>query len=292
MNEPTGTVDRVSTKSRILQPVAAAWEDDRVSAVLGVAAALALLVAVVAAPSRIPHAMATTATPFLEVGLIVAIGWVAVRLGAIETLTSSWRRWGGATNVAVVLGLCVILAGFLNLDVAVGIAVPVALFASAEVGLDAGLLVIAVANVANATSFLLPTSNVTNLLVMGTAGAGGAVPCIDVAGVVAGHRCHARRARADRPATDAFHACLSDHDGLVAPSHRGRPRRDVPDRLGTACDLGERDHAARRLRPADADRFRARQRRRRSPERLGRTAGVVSVHGPRSLRCRSAPTCS
>jgi arsenical pump membrane protein len=112
--------------------------------------------------------MATTATPFLEVGLIVAIGWIAVRLGAIETLTASWQRWGRATNVAVVLGLCVILAGFLNLDVAVGIAVPVALFASAEVGLDAGLLVIAVANVANATSFLLPTSNLTNLLVMGT----------------------------------------------------------------------------------------------------------------------------
>lgn len=151
-----------------MQPIAAVWGDDRVSAVLGAAAVMVLVAAVVVAPSRLPHAMATTAKPFLEVGAIVAVGWLAVRLGAIDTFTSSWRGWGRATNVAVVLGLCVLLSGFLNLDVAVGIAVPVALFAAAEAGLDAGLLVIAVANVANATSFLLPTSNLTNLLVMGT----------------------------------------------------------------------------------------------------------------------------
>lgn len=168
MNAAVGSLDRVSTGSKIVQPITAAWDDDRVSAVLGAAAMLVLVVAVLTASSRILHAMATTAKPFLEVGGIVAVGWLAVRLRAIETLTSSWRRWSRATNVVVVLGLCVLLAGFLNLDVAVGIAVPVALFASAEVGLDAGLLVIAVANVANATSFLLPTSNLTNLLVTGT----------------------------------------------------------------------------------------------------------------------------
>ena len=168
MNGGVGSLDRVSTRSKVVQPIAAAWEDDRVSSVLGAAGLVVLVVAFSVAPSRLPHAMATTARPFLEVGAIVAVGWLAVRLGAIETLTSSWRGWGRATNVVVVLGLCVLLAGFFNLDVAVGIAVPVALFASAEVGLDAGLLVIAVANVANATSFLLPTSNLTNLLVMGT----------------------------------------------------------------------------------------------------------------------------
>ena len=158
----------MSTRSRILHPVSAAWEDDRVSTVLIAAAVLVVGAAILTAPSRLPRAMATTATPFLEVGAIVAVGWLAVRLGAIETLTSSWGRWSRATNVVVVLGLCVLLSGFLNLDVAVGIAVPVALFAAAAVGLDAGLLVIAVANVANATSFLLPTSNLTNLLAMGT----------------------------------------------------------------------------------------------------------------------------
>jgi arsenical pump membrane protein len=155
-------------KARIAQPVAAAWEDDRVSAVLAGAAVLAIVAALAVAPSRVPHAMATTAKPFIEVAAIVAIGWLAVRMGAIEALTSSWRGWSRITNVLVVLGLCVLLSGLLNLDVAVGIAVPVALFAAAAAGLDAGLLVIAVANVANATSFLLPTSNLTNLLVMGT----------------------------------------------------------------------------------------------------------------------------
>jgi hypothetical protein len=77
-----------------VQPIAAVWGDDRVSAVLGAAAVLVLVAAVVVAPSRLPHAMATTAKPFLEVGTIVAVGWLAVRLGAIDTLTSSWRGWG------------------------------------------------------------------------------------------------------------------------------------------------------------------------------------------------------
>jgi arsenical pump membrane protein len=169
MNERAGSFDRVRARSsRILQPVSAAWGDDRVSTVLGGAALIVLIAALLVAPSRLAHAMVITTKPFLEVGAIVTAGWLAVRLGAIETLTSSWRRWGRATNVVLVLVLCAVLSAFLNLDVAVGIAVPVALFAAADVGLDAGLLVIAVANVANATSFLLPTSNLTNLLVMGS----------------------------------------------------------------------------------------------------------------------------
>ena len=168
MNGSAGTFERVGVKTRIRQPIAAAWGNDRVSAVLAGAAVLAVVIAVAVAPSRLPDAMATTAKPFLEVGAIVAVGWLAVRIGAVETLTSSWRSWGRATNITMVLGLCVLLSGLFNLDVAVGIAVPVSLFAAAEAGLDAGLLVIAVANVANATSFLLPTSSLTNLLVMGT----------------------------------------------------------------------------------------------------------------------------
>ena len=75
----------MSTRSRILQPIAAAWEDDRVSTVLTTAAVLVVVAAILVAPSRLPHAMATTAKPFLEVGGIVAVGWLAVRLGAIET---------------------------------------------------------------------------------------------------------------------------------------------------------------------------------------------------------------
>jgi len=56
-----------------------------------------------------------------------------------------------------------------NLDVAVVIALPVALSAGRCLGLPAIRLALAVAMTANAASFLLPTSNITNLLLLGRA---------------------------------------------------------------------------------------------------------------------------
>jgi len=60
-----------------------------------------------------------------------------------------------------------VLSALVNLDVAVVVAMPVALRAGQRLDLPAGRLGIAVAMVANAASFFLPTSNLTNLLLLG-----------------------------------------------------------------------------------------------------------------------------
>jgi Na+/H+ antiporter NhaD/arsenite permease-like protein len=56
-----------------------------------------------------------------------------------------------------------------NLDVAVVFAVPVALTVARQRRLRAGRLAMATALTADATSFLLPTSNLTTLLILGRA---------------------------------------------------------------------------------------------------------------------------
>jgi Na+/H+ antiporter NhaD/arsenite permease-like protein len=71
-----------------------------------------------------------------------------------------------------VLLLTAALSGLANLDVAVVVAVPVALRLAGRIGVAAGWLAAAVAITANATSFLLPTSNVTTLLVLSSAPGG------------------------------------------------------------------------------------------------------------------------
>jgi arsenical pump membrane protein len=60
-----------------------------------------------------------------------------------------------------------VLSALINLDIAVVVALPVALQAAQRQHLPAGRLAVAVALMANATSFLLPTSNITNLLLLG-----------------------------------------------------------------------------------------------------------------------------
>jgi len=70
------------------------------------------------------------------------------------------------TSAAAVLALTALLSAVVNLDVAVMVAMPVSLRAAWRQHLPAGRLAIAVAMTANAASFLLPTSNITNLLLL------------------------------------------------------------------------------------------------------------------------------
>ena len=72
-----------------------------------------------------------------------------------------------AVAAASVLAFTAVVSGLANLDVAVVVAMPVALQAAHRRGLSAGRLAVAVAMTANAASFLLPTSNITNLLLLG-----------------------------------------------------------------------------------------------------------------------------
>jgi Na+/H+ antiporter NhaD/arsenite permease-like protein len=157
----------MSLRTDAVGSVRLAWRTDRVSSALVVVAIALALVALATHPTLLAPALATTLTPFLEVGTIVVVGWLAVRAGAIARIAARWRTWSRTARIIAVLGLTAALSGLMNLDVAVGVSLPIAVIVAAEAGLDAGLLAIGVANVANASSFLLPTSNLTNLLVLG-----------------------------------------------------------------------------------------------------------------------------
>jgi len=82
-----------------------------------------------------------------------------------------WRACWSATRHSVlaaasVLAFTALLAGLVSLDVAVVVALLVALEAARYHDIPAGRLAVAVAITANATSFLLPTCNITSLLLL------------------------------------------------------------------------------------------------------------------------------
>jgi arsenical pump membrane protein len=118
-------------------------------------------------PRGFASSLRTTAGPFATVGAVVVGGWLLVRSGWFGRACAPIPRMRPATAVASVLLVTALTAGVVNLDVAVVVGVPLALVTASATGVSAGWLAIGVANMANAGSFLLPTSNVTNLLVMG-----------------------------------------------------------------------------------------------------------------------------
>jgi arsenical pump membrane protein len=135
--------------------------------VAGVLAAVALLVE----PARVWPEARTTFGPFATLAVLIAGGVVADRIGlfraAARLLIPSWAT--PRMTFAAVLFLTALLSGLVNLDVAVVVCVPIALRVAPRVGLSASRLVLATALTANAASFLLPTSNLTTLLVLSRA---------------------------------------------------------------------------------------------------------------------------
>lgn len=120
-------------------------------------------------PGPAAAAAAATASPFATLTAIILASALAGRLGAFRILAGALipARAANVTSSAAVLALTALLSALVNLDVAVVVAVPVALSATRRQGLSADRLVLAVAAMANAASFLLPTSNITNLLLLG-----------------------------------------------------------------------------------------------------------------------------
>jgi len=110
--------------------------------------------------------------PFLTLAAIIAAAAFAERLGAFALLARMMipATSPTAASVAAVLVFTAMLSGLVNLDVAVVVAMPMALMVAARRSVSAGWLAGAVAVTANATSFLLPTSNVTTLLVLSASG--------------------------------------------------------------------------------------------------------------------------
>lgn len=142
---------------------------DPVARILGVAAGVALIVALFwRGPHAVADAAARTWQPFAVVGAVVFVGWVGVRLRVFDRVGRRMvpAATTGALAAAAVLGWVFLLSGLTNLDVAVVAATPLALVIAADRGLDGGRLALGVAQAANAGSILLVTANLTTLLVL------------------------------------------------------------------------------------------------------------------------------
>jgi arsenical pump membrane protein len=114
------------------------------------------------------RAVTITGVPFLTLAAVIAAGLGLDRAGVFRVLArlilpASAPDWVAAAGT---LGFTALLSGLVNLDVAVVVAMPVALNVARRRGLHAGRLAVSVAITANATSFLFPTSNLTTLLVL------------------------------------------------------------------------------------------------------------------------------
>ena len=141
---------------------------DRVAATLWAAGTVLLVAASVRRPSTTLPAMAATLQPFVTLAVVLAAAGVAERFGVFRWLAGHAIPRGGPPRLAfgAVLALTAALSALMNLDVAVVVATPLALRVARRRGLSARWLVLGVANTANAASILLPTSNLTNLLVL------------------------------------------------------------------------------------------------------------------------------
>lgn len=134
----------------------------------GAAGILVALAAGLRAGAVLPAARATIG-PFATLATIIAGAALAGHLGAFRLaarllMPDRASRWLTAVTV---LAFTALLSALVNLDVAVVVATPLALRAARRHLLPAGPLAAAVAITANAASFLLPTSNITNLLLLG-----------------------------------------------------------------------------------------------------------------------------
>ena len=127
------------------------------------------IVATTLTPDASADAAKATVKPFAILTAIILGSVLADRLGAFRVLARTLVPVGASrvVSAAAVLVLTALLSALVNLDVAVVVAIPVALRASQHQGLSPSRLAVAVAFTANATSFLLPTSNITNLLLLG-----------------------------------------------------------------------------------------------------------------------------
>ena len=118
--------------------------------------------------SGVVRAAGATWAPFLTLGIVIGAGLALDAAGVFRLLARllmpaaapAWLVSAGA------LGFTALLSSLVNLDVAVVVALPMVLVVARERSLPAPALALAAALTANATSFLLPTSNLTTLLVL------------------------------------------------------------------------------------------------------------------------------
>ncbi len=128
-------------------------------------------VALAIEPHRVWPAVLSVAVPCLTLAAVIVAGALGDRVGVFRFLARVLipARSGPRLALAAVLGFTAIVSGTTNIDVAAVVAIPVGLRVADRTGLRAGRVAVAVALTANATSFLLPTSNLSTLLVLNRA---------------------------------------------------------------------------------------------------------------------------
>jgi Na+/H+ antiporter NhaD/arsenite permease-like protein len=159
----TITPGRPDVSARITSP------RDRLPVVLWTAAIILTAAAACWRPAALLPATRATLGPFAILAAIIAGSALAARLGVFGALARLLIRDRAPRAVAAasVLAFTALLSGLVNLDVAVVVAMPVAMQAAGQHRMPAGRLAVAVAVTANAASFLLPTANITSLLLLG-----------------------------------------------------------------------------------------------------------------------------
>jgi Na+/H+ antiporter NhaD/arsenite permease-like protein len=159
----TVTPSRPDVSARITSP------RDRLPVVLWTTAVILTAAAACWRPAALLPAARATLGPFATLAAIIAGSVLAGRLGVFQALARLLilGRAPRAAAAASMLAFTALLAGLVNLDVAVVVAMPVALQAAGQHRIPAGRLAVAVAITANAASFLLPTANITSLLLLG-----------------------------------------------------------------------------------------------------------------------------
>ena len=160
---PTITSNKPEVSARIASP------RDRLAVMLWAAAVILTAAAACLRPAALLPAARATLGPFTTLAAIIAGSVLADRLGVFRILAGLLIRDRAPRGVAAasVLAFTAVVSGLANLDVAVVVAMPVAMQAARRHRISAGRLAAAVAITANAASFLLPTSNITSLLLLG-----------------------------------------------------------------------------------------------------------------------------
>lgn len=141
---------------------------DPVRVVLWAAGIILAALAAALRPGGLAAAARVTAGPFVTLAAIILASTLAGRIGVFRILARTLipDRGPAIASTAAILALTALLSALVNLDVAVVVATPLAMRAAQNQALPAGRLAVAVAITANATSFLLPTSNITSLLLL------------------------------------------------------------------------------------------------------------------------------
>ncbi len=159
---PVVTPEKFSVSARITS------RRDWLPVALWAAAVILLAAAAWVRPGAVLPAARVTLGPFATLAAIIAGSVLAGRVGLFRALARLLIPDRAPRPVAAgsVLVFTALLAGLANLDVAVVVAMPVAMQAAAGHAMPAGRLAAAVALTANSSSFLLPTSNITSLLLL------------------------------------------------------------------------------------------------------------------------------